>query len=77
MGESSMSVTPSNAGGEATAIVRTLRDYKSNRKSLPIAFLARAIGRQPEDLDESLRSLKAQGVIRIDESKGEVSLTPQ
>lgn len=67
----------SNFGGEATAIVRTLKDYQSVRKSLPIDFVARMVGRQPKELDDSLRTLKQKGVIQIDDARREVTLAPE
>ncbi len=67
----------SNFGGEATAIVRTLREYKSIRPALPIDFVARQVGRRPKELQESLEQLENKGVIRIDAAKGEVALLPE
>lgn len=60
-------------GGEATAIVQTLRDFGRNR-SVPVALVARLVGRRKSEISDSLDGLKDKGVIRVDVDKDLVTL---
>lgn len=59
--------------GEASAIVGILRDFGRD-KSLPVGFVARSVGRQPQEIRDSLARLVEQDVIRIDEAADSVRL---
>lgn len=54
---------PSDA--EATAIVRTLRDFD---RPIPISFLAQTIGRRPEEISRTLQALINEGVVMTHQS---------
>lgn len=60
-------------GGEATSIVQALRDFGRDR-SVPIGFVARAIGREPAEIRDSLVLLNSKNIVRLDESHDSVTL---
>ena len=60
-------------GGEATDIIQALRDFGRNAP-VPLGLVARAVGREPDHILDSLRVLQEKAVIRFDEGKGLVTL---
>jgi len=60
-------------GRETTAIIRALRDFGTDR-SVPIGLVARAVGREPAEINDSLSFLKSKNIVRLDEQAGLVTL---
>jgi predicted transcriptional regulator len=57
-------------GGEATAIVQTLREFGRNQP-VPANLVARSVGREEDEIRESLAVLAENGVVKLDKD-GEV-----
>jgi DNA-directed RNA polymerase beta' subunit len=59
--------------GEASNIVRVLRDFGPSM-ALPVGFVARSIGRRPEEIQDVLARLAEQDVVELNEADKSVRL---
>ena len=54
-------------GGEATAIVNTLREYGQG-KAVPTRLVARLVGRGREEIRGTLKALEDQGIVKLEQN---------
>ncbi len=60
-------------GGEATSIVQTLREFGANRP-VPTEVVALSVGKEEEEISNSLSALAEKGVIKLTADRKAVTL---